>query len=98
MNGRKTYHQLAVEYPTNAGFRMMADRERLMMDDDSHHTLARLRELRELLRLGACTERDAAAAAGIIASHPETFEHMGTTDAVDLALELARAHIESITR
>ena len=86
MDSQKTYHQLAVEHPTNAGYRM---RERLMMDDP-HDTLARLRELRELLLLGACSERDAVAAAEIIARNPETFEHMDTTDAVDMALELAR--------
>lgn len=53
--------------------------------------MARLREPRELLRLGACSERDATAAADILVRKPETFEHMDPTDAVDLALELARA-------
>lgn len=87
--GGKSYHQLAVEFPSNKGFAMMADRERLMMDDP-RDTLAMLRELRELLRLGACTDRDAVAAADIIARDAEAFEHMRVAGAVDMALQLAR--------
>jgi hypothetical protein len=75
MDNQKTYHQLAIEHPTNVGYRMMADRERMMIDDP-HDTLARLRELRELFHLGACTKADAVAAADIIAGKPEMFVHM----------------------
>jgi hypothetical protein len=63
--GGKTYHQLAVEHPINAGYAMMADRERLLMDDP-HGTLARLREVRERLRRGDCTHSEAIIAAAII--------------------------------
>ena len=56
----------------------------------AHDTSGRLRELRELMLLGACTEREAAAAAEIITGKPEMFEHMGITEAVDMSLDLAR--------
>jgi hypothetical protein len=49
-----------------------------------------LKELHELLRLGACTEQDATVAAHILAREPETFEHMDISDAIDMALELSR--------
>jgi hypothetical protein len=87
--GAKSYHQLAIEYPANAGFAMMADRERVMMVDPNG-TLAQLRELRQLLRLGACSGRDATAAADIIARAAETFGGMRAAEAVGMALEIAR--------
>jgi hypothetical protein len=49
-----------------------------------------VQELHELLKLGACTEQDATVAAHILAREPETFEHMKVSDAVDMALDLAR--------
>jgi len=49
-----------------------------------------MRELRELLRLGACTDRNAVAAADIIARDAEAFQHMRVAEAVDTALQLAR--------
>jgi hypothetical protein len=80
----KTYHQLAIEHPGNAGYRMMADRERLMMDDPND-TLAQLRELRERHRLGACTHQEAVTAADIISNE----------QVVDMALELGRTRSPS---
>jgi hypothetical protein len=61
--------------------------------DNLHDTTTMLRELRELLHFGACNEQDATVAADIIARNPETFEHMGTTDAVDMVLDMARVRL-----
>ena len=52
--------------------------------------MAILKELIEMVKVGACSSADADRASAFVCRDVGQFEHMGVCDAADLALELGR--------